>query len=219
VEVGNHLVENAETKALQRKVIPFLNRHHHTLRTLSILSNSDVDLAPLFRSIGPFPLLRHFLADICFNREQLSDPETLARFIHAHQSSLLHLSLQPRVPGENLLNNDQSAIHHFNSWVPVQQALLKHRVGDDNVEQCSLRSLCTPVGDFDLCLEFISRFTHSLRHLSLTDSRLDSAQLQQMKKVFKKEVTISTRIDGKDLGNGRSRDSLQVWVSSGLRSR
>ncbi|KAJ2919952.1 hypothetical protein MD484_g474, partial [Candolleomyces efflorescens] len=220
IKVGDLLVEKAEAKVLQRRVIPFINRHQTSLRALSILSYSDVDLAPLFRSIGHFPLLRRFSAEIPFNREQLSDPEPLARFIHAHQSSLLHLSLQPRVPGENLLSHHQSAIHHLESWVPIQQALLKHRGGHDGVEPCPLRSLCTPVGDFDLCLEFISRYSHSLRHLSLTDSSIDQAQLQKMKKVFKKDVTVSTRRDGKDLGDARrSRDSLQVWVPSGLRSR
>ncbi|KAJ2926647.1 hypothetical protein H1R20_g10470, partial [Candolleomyces eurysporus] len=221
VEVGNRLVEKTEAKTLQRKVIPFLNRYRHSLRALTIVSHSTVDLAPLFRSIGPFPLLRRFSADICLSRGRLSDPEALAQFIHTHQSSLVHLSLQPRVPGENLLTDEELARQHLNSWIPVQQALLKHRGGGghDDVEQCSLRSLCTPVGDFDLCLEFISRFPHSLRHLSLTDSSLDSTQLEKLRKVFQKEVTILTRADGKDLDSRSGRDSLQVWVPSNLRSR
>ncbi|KAJ7063568.1 hypothetical protein C8F01DRAFT_1133538 [Mycena amicta] len=162
--------ESWETPSVLRKTIaPFINRFAESLRGLKIASSSKGDMAPLFEALGKFDPLRRLSVSLAFSHPK--EPEAVMAVLRTNAGTLREAEII-RLPGSTAPS--QSA------WNDLSAAL-----ATDSRTLISLQRLSlSPLSKFDDTLSCLRRSSDTLTHITLIDSFLDLAELEQILRIF-----------------------------------
>jgi len=149
--------------------------HHRTnLHSLHLSSSSTVDLSNFFLGLPVLPGLRQFGVDIIFDKERLSDPSGVAKFLAAHSHSLLYVQLKSTPSNKGQILQKKRA-----GWKRLNDLLLA-------IPSClsNLESLEMPYVSSENTIPLIKRSCDTLTRLSLTDHFLSLDEVTKMLDVF-----------------------------------
>ena len=174
---GNQIA-NAEIQALSEVILPFIDHRRTNLHSLHLSSSSAVDLSNFFLALPVLPGLRQFGVDIIFDKERLSNPSGVAKFLAAHSHSLLYVQLKSN-SSFTTSDKDQILQKKRASWKRLNDLLLA-------IPSClsNLESLEIPYVSLENTIPLIKRSCDTLTRLSLTDHFLSLDEVTKVLDVF-----------------------------------
>lgn len=158
----------------------FVNNLYPVLRSFSITATrcaANIDLTPLFQSLGTFPHLRKFGLSMPYNGSSFSCIGPLLSFLARHKSiQCFRLSTSPTAP-----RNAPTPIE-LQEWIPSILRSLDDSFGDIQEIDVALRPLRAH-STYTTLSEFLSTHGPNLSSLTLTeDTTLDFKEIHEMLK-------------------------------------
>jgi hypothetical protein len=157
--------DQGEKATLVDVIAPFINELSLTLKNLTIVSWSTIDLSSFFLRLGFFPLLQQFEIRVPFNKALSADPSGFTRFLRDHSPTLAYVALRLNPSGSVV---DPSEEESLGEWMTMTSS--------DDIILTNLQSFqmypTMLLSGFQALLAYLARSADTLTALSVRDRYL-----------------------------------------------